>query len=481
MIPILYEKDETSFVSNGLGRLRDCISCFVTEERNGIYECDFEYPVSGSHFEDIQLGRIIGVEHDISGDVQPFDIIGHERSIDGKVRFHAVHLSYRQSKLVAIGTGISTIDDAFERLWLAMPFTNPFRYQTDMISERYIAAFDGTPRSVRSLLGGVEGSILDAYGGEYEWDKWNVILHSARGTERDLTIRYGVNLLSYDEDTSYSESYSAVIPFWKNDETIVVGSMIDSGAATYSGRTECISLDLSDKFEDPPSVSALEQMAQNLLQTNQPHLPAQTIKVDFIRLQDTPEYAHLAALYECKLCDTVKVVFPRYGMEGRFKIVKTVYDVLQDRYTTMELGTLSTSLAEALGISPSLDGVQAKEYDDFVVVRGTLSQATGEWNWVKWDSGRYELSCYIHDIALNSYATQGGFYGYQYTIGWHNTFPDFINTDYSVVHHMQVAQGFSMPAAQLSKTESAITLYALASVGGAQTVSLSCQMVGRWK
>ena len=83
MIPILFEKDASGFDYNGLGRLRDCISCTVTEERNGIYECDFEYPVDGARFEDIQIGRIIVVEHDDSGNLQPFDIVSYSKPISG--------------------------------------------------------------------------------------------------------------------------------------------------------------------------------------------------------------------------------------------------------------------------------------------------------------------------------------------------------------------------------------------------------------
>ena len=56
MIPILYEKTETAFTSNGLGRLSDCIRCIVTEGRNDIYEAEFDYPVAGAHFDDIQIG-----------------------------------------------------------------------------------------------------------------------------------------------------------------------------------------------------------------------------------------------------------------------------------------------------------------------------------------------------------------------------------------------------------------------------------------
>ena len=175
--PILYESNETAFASNGLGRLRDCKSCKVTEERNGIYECDFEYPVDGANFDLIQCGRIIGVTHDDSGDIQPFDIVSYTKPIDGVVKFHAVHVSYRQSGIVAQGSGINSLADAMTMLTSSAQPSNPFTYEADFTSTAYMASADGTPRSVRQFLGGIDGSILDAYGGEYEFDRFRVILH----------------------------------------------------------------------------------------------------------------------------------------------------------------------------------------------------------------------------------------------------------------------------------------------------------------
>ena len=360
MIPILYEKDETAFISNGLGRLRDIISCKCTEERNSIYEVDFEYPVNGSHYADIQLGRIIGVEHDDTNDVQPFDIVSYSRPINGVVTFHCQHISYRQSKITASGTNINSLASAFAMLSNSSP-SNPFTYWTDKASTGYMASADGVPRSVRSFLGGVEGSILDSYGGEYEWDRFIVKLHSARGIQRDVTIRYGVNLTDYNEEVDYSSSYTACIPYWTGDNgnggTLVVKApMIDSGAISHDGRVSCIPLDLTDKFENQPTTAQLTSMAQSMMASEQSYLPAQTIQVSFIRLQDTNEYSQYASLMTCRLCDTINVEFPRYNMSGRFKIVKTVYDVLLERFEEMELGTLSTTLSEALGITPDSAG-----------------------------------------------------------------------------------------------------------------------------
>lgn len=349
MIPILYEKTERAFISNGLGRLRDCISCVVTEERNGIYECDFEYPITGANYDLIQLGRIIGVTHDATEMLQPFDIVSASKPIDGVVTFHAVHISYRLSFQTVTGTSINSLAAAFT-LFGNITGT-PFSYWTDKTSTGYLASADGIPKSVRSMLGGIEGSVLDAYGGEYEWDKWTVKLWSARGQYRDFAIRYGVNMLDYTEETDASETWSSCIPYWTDGTEVVVGSKQNSGGTTITGRDQCVPLDVSDKFEEKPTAAQVEAAARSYMRSNVPYLPTQTINVSFVRLQDMSEYAGFSNLLTCNLCDTIKVIFPDYKTSADFKIVKTVWDVLSDRYDSMELGTLSTTLAEALGIS----------------------------------------------------------------------------------------------------------------------------------
>lgn len=382
MIPILYDSTETVFASNGLGRLRDCINCIVTEERNGIYECDFSYPVGGHNYDLIKLGRIIACEHDDTNDVQPFDIISCTKPINGIVSFHAVHISYRQSKMVASGTNVNSLTDAFSMLSSAVP-SNLFSYYTDQTGATgYMAAADGVPRSVRQLLGGVEGSILDTYRGEYKWDKWTVSLLSSRGVLRDFTIRYGVDMTDYNEDADYSESYSSVIPFWKGADVTVVGDMQTATGASYNGRNECVPLDLTDKFENKPTKAQLNSKAQSFLNSANSLLPKQSITVSFVRLGDTANYSALSNLYKCSLCDTIKVDFPMYKMQGRFKIVKTVYDVLLERFTEMELGNLSATLSEALGISNTTTKAPASVVEE----EGT----SGNWTYRKWSNGKIE-------------------------------------------------------------------------------------------
>lgn len=353
MIPILYDTNEREFTSNGLGRLTDCISCKVTEELNGVYSCLFTYPVTGRLFSSITLGRIIGVTHDDTGDLQPFDIISYSKPINGIVTFNAVHVSYRLTRYIT-KKGSETVDRisrAFTMFDNAAPRDGLFHYMAPGLPYNgYMASTaDGIPRSVREFIGGVEGSFLDTYGGEITWDKFIVKFTPRRGQDRNFTIRYGVNLTDYNEEADGSGTYTWAVPYWTDGETTVVGSEVHSGLTPYD-RTTVRALNFSDKFEEEPTTTQLEELAAQTMQANQTNLPKRTIDVDFVRLQDLEGYENYSTLLTCELGDSVGVTFPAYNVSGTFRIVKTVYNVLTNRFDAMTLGALSTTLAEALGV-----------------------------------------------------------------------------------------------------------------------------------
>lgn len=474
MIPILYESTEAAFISNGLGRLRDCISCVVTEERNGIYECDFEYPISASDFDQIQLGRIIGVTHDDTDEVQPFDIVSASKPIDGVVTFHAVHISYRLSFQTVTASSVNSLASAF--ILFGNVSNTPFSYWTDKTSTGYLASADGIPKSVRSMLGGIEGSVLDAYGGEYEWDKWTVKLWSARGQYRDFAIRYGVNMLDYTEETDASETWSSCIPYWTDGTEVVVGSKQNSGGTTITGRDQCIPLDVSEKFEEKPTVAQVEAAARSYMSSNVPYLPTQTINVSFVRLQDMNEYAGFSNLLTCNLCDTIKVIFPDYKTSANYKIVKTVWDVLSDRYDSMELGTLSTTLAEALGITNALE--KQSDYvqpDDYVVEEGT----SGDWIYRKWNSGVSECWTYFGYTSVAMTTSEG--YGYYAPLKTEN-FPSGLFYSAAPVVTVGAELNGSLGGFAISTTsKTSMSGYFWATKSATRNTYLHVHAVGNWR
>ena len=377
MIPILFDRTDTDFGGNGICRLRDCISCTVTEERNsGLYECEFEYPVNGINYDLIDCGRIILVDHDDTGDKQAFDIISRTNAINGVVTFHAVHISYRLNKVTANPKYVTSLASAINAIEDATP-TNQFNYSADFQADGYLPVADGVPKTVRSIIGGSEGSMLDTYGGEILWDGWNVKFLTSRGVDRDFTIRYGVNMTGYNEDIDFSGTYNEAIPYWTDGTKIVIGDVIKLTDTSYAGREECVPLDLSDRFSSRPTKGEVETYGRMVLRAKYPIMPEQTIKVEFVRLSDSPEYENLKNLQKCELCDTVQVVFPMYNLSGRFKIVKTEYNVLLDRYDSMELGTLSTTLSQALGIQQGSDGTTATPQLDAGITASAVTVNNG--------------------------------------------------------------------------------------------------------
>lgn len=352
MIPILYEYNEAAWTSNGLGRLYDCLTAEVTEERNGIYEAEITYPVDGVNFGLIKKGRIIAMTHDDSGTVQPFQIVRITRPINGVVTFHAVHISYRLNGAVAVGSNISSMADALNLVNNASPNLG-FAVTSDIASAEYLPIADGIPKTVRQIINGGAGSIIDTYGGEIECDGWVVYIRRNRGVARDFTIRYGVNMTEYQDVEDWSDTYNSVVPYYAKDGTIVVGPPQNvNGGSSWTGRIIRVPLDVTEECGDiVPGSGTVGFIADRIINQKRPDLPLRNMTVDFVRLQDFMDNEDLANLYTCRLCDKIKVSFPEYGTTGAFKIVKTVWDALGERYTGMELGNLSTTLSEALGIS----------------------------------------------------------------------------------------------------------------------------------
>ena len=385
MIPILYDKNETAFSSNGLGRLIDCTRCIVTEGRNDIYEVEFDYPTSGEMFPLIQRGRYIACTHDEKGDVQPFIIYHNTEPINGLVTFYAHHISYDLSKITVKPFTASSVVQALSKISSESINTNPFTFWTDKstVADQVVAV----PKNARNILGGEEGSILDIYGGEYEFDKYTVKLHNARGQDTNVQIRYGKNLTAFENDVDETDVINIAVPYWfgndpDTNEPVIVTLpewYIDSGETIYTGRVYAAPLDMSSDFTDKPTVAQLRAAATSRFSNSDAWLPSQTIKVNFVQLWQTEEYKDYAPLQRLNLCDTCGVFVPMYNLSVRAKVIKVVYNTLLDRYDSMELGDKPTTYSAVLeqefdskvagiveGFKAEIGGVagDAKDYTD---------------------------------------------------------------------------------------------------------------------
>lgn len=388
---ILYDHDEEAFTSNGLGALPDAASCTVTEERNGGYEVEMEYPLTGSHFSDIQKRRILYVKPNPYDDPQPFRIYSITKPINGIVTVHAAHLSYDTSgsivKLFPADAGSASAAMSYLKNF-SVPST-PFTFFTNVGKSGTMSV--PKPSSIRSLLGGSDGSILDTFGGEYLFDKWNISLLESRGSNRGVTIRYGKNMTDLEQEENDTDFYTGVYPFWysESEDGGLVTLSANDGIVNAPGNYDFVKimpLDLSSEdFSkettdsegytttiEKPTEAELLAAAQKYIANNKIGIPKVSLDVSFVMLAQTEEYKDFARLETVKLCDTVTVEFEKLGVKTTAKCIKTVYNVLTDKYDSIELGEPKSSLAETV----SNQGTLIEEASDKSYMERAIQNAT---------------------------------------------------------------------------------------------------------
>lgn len=492
MIPRLYSADEAkprsgtseavnpyAFQTNGLGGLGDAISCIVTEERNSTYELEMVYPIDGIHFNDIQNDRLIRCDASETSDEQTFRIYNIEKPLDGKVTIHAEHISYLLTKTPCMPFEATGPVEAFTKIEESVQWNTktsnfprfPFTFWTDKTSTPAIKI--ESPRSVRSILMGEQGSILDACGGgDYEFDNFTVRLHNHRGSDNNVTIRYGKNLMDLKNEDDITSVYTGILPYWSGslretrsstdaDGRVVVDSVDTTmyittasqaayvaeqaakgktiknylnGATLWSENEKnfaspmSVVVDMSsildlDDYEEPDIeqgidtngnviyeydskgnpiyernddgsirkdsdgnpvrmketdthyatrkinankkaeseykayvLKTLTEKSNDYLTDNAGWKPKTNFEVSFVQLWQTEEYKDLAALERVSLGDTIHVYYPKMNITEDVRVIKTVYNVLLDRYDSIELGDSKGSAAgEITGIGSAAD------------------------------------------------------------------------------------------------------------------------------
>lgn len=356
MIPILYEGTETAFTSNGLGRLSDAISCKVVEERNATYELEMTYPVTGIHFSDLKEGRLILAQPHDGGLTEPFEIYRIEKPLNGICTIKAEHISYRLNDIVVMPFSAGTLQEAFADISSYSSTTNPFNFTTDITSTTDYAL--DVPMSARGVLGGQSGSILDVYGqGDYEFSRFDVIFHQDRGTDNGVTLRYGKNITDIKNIVDMSNVYTGIVPYWTDGETTVTlpEKVILSSHASDFPFYIIKPVDFSSDYEEAPTQAQLRAKAQSYVANNKGWKIKNNITVSFVALWNTEEYKNIAALERVQMCDVVHIKYSPLGIDFSTKVVRTDYDVLQEKYNSITLGdsyyTLNSYFDEEIAAS----------------------------------------------------------------------------------------------------------------------------------
>ena len=565
MIPTLYEEYETQYISNGLGRLSDAISCVITQNKSGTYELVMEYPLDGIHVEDITNNRIIYAKPERGKSPQPFKIRNIEKTLNGRMKVIARHTCYdlnyyackefgqtdvvpyqitpslynshrelvgvlsdlimynvnvsgstwflsltypyngtygsdlstnafiyaqpeigrdlvmfditnvtrpastrttsntvRRAKLPTdvAGTTTSTSTDSVtgavtrtevtttisgnittivtvvtvttygdyqitasasvtpyvpreynkmtvsQALGYIKSYTDgiqecPFTFTAAPISDgdNWVTSqktfWSDIPKAVKPLLQGSEGSVLDVFGGEWEYNHFNCILHEKRGADNGVQYRYGKNITSINERINIDEIYTHAFAFWKGTassstnteegeyytKTGTILNILNSDYAAMFPTQRTLIIDASDDYEKEPTTQQLDSYALKYVSNHSSGTPTVTIEVSVVDLANTKEYEDIAALEEVNLYDTVTIVFPAFGVNVKSKVTEIEFDVLKEKNNHVTIGDVTTKLSNI--IAKNKNDIVKTKYDlkkwaDKAMERAT--EALAGWN-----------------------------------------------------------------------------------------------------
>lgn len=382
MIPVLYAANTTDFSSFGLGVLTDTISCEVTEERNGVFECLLKYPVSGQHYGLITKECIIKAKpNDTAGD-QAFRIYRITKPLNGIVTIYGQHISYDLANVPVLP--FST-ESRSPQLILSQLLAGDTRF-TSWTDYSDAKAFSVTqPKSVRACLGGTEGSMLSKWYGEFEWDNFTVKFHSHRGQKTGVVIEYGKNLTALEQDEDNSGVYTALLPYavytpeGADTETVVTLPEATLPIVTSEiVRAKTLIMDFSDQFGSDTSITedALRAKANSYIKANPLGATVPTVKVSFEPLWKQPEYS--ALLERVNLCDTVTIRHSLLGVSVSAMVIETVYDTLAERYKSISLGQSKSSMITTISeVQSTVDKVESTVGRFPKLLQTAIGKATG--------------------------------------------------------------------------------------------------------
>ena len=347
MKPIIFPSNATTFTTNGLGRL-GATECYVEQEVNGIFELEMVVPVDDLRFGEIEMSRIIVAKPSPARSAQAFRIYKISKPINGLVTVNAQHISYQLSYIPVMPYTATSCSDALTKIPTNAAETCPFTFSTNKtITANWKSPI--VPTSARGILQGEEGSILQRFKGEYEFDNWNVSLKTRLGTDNGVVIRYGKNLVDLLQEESIENTYTGICPYYQSDDYVLTltEKVLHSANASNFPYQRTLPVDLSDKFNAIPTEQELRDAGNAYITDNNIGVPDVSLDVSFIPLSDTEEYkGH--TLENVELGDTVGVYFEKLGVQASAEVISIKYNVLAERYDSIHIGSVKSSLSSTL-------------------------------------------------------------------------------------------------------------------------------------
>ena len=374
--PILYKANETNFEHLGVSVLSDASKCHVSREKNGIYILEFDYPVNGKDVDKIKEGMYIKSDAGYRTKNQRF-VISKITKTQNEFKIYCQHISQVKTTMNAIRpditvTSVSAIGAL--RAWRdnLLDSREEFFVQSDISTLNSTTWKVENIENARDALGGKAGSILDVWGGEYEFDNLNITLHRSMGIDNPTIIAYGKNLLDLEQEQSILETYTSVFPFKKytddnNREQLITlpEILLDSTHLNKFTHRRILKVDFSND-ENLKTVEQLRSKAKSYIKSNNVGVPKTNLKINYQDLSKVEGVFDNPALEQIDLCDRLKVYYNELGiLNENAKVVKVIWDVILEENHEIEVGDGRSSFTDST--SAKLESLQVQ--NDSVLAR----------------------------------------------------------------------------------------------------------------
>lgn len=348
----LYSKDFTT----KYGAISSLCEAFVEEERNGLFELSFIMLNTDSLFNYVKEENIVVVNANDTLLNQKFRIYMTRKLMNNRVEVYARHISFdlMYDYIDNVSFANQSCEYALNQLFRSSNFSKHYKGYSDIVNAQ---DYSMSMANVLEAIGGEKGSIIDTFGtgAEILRDNENIHVLNKRGYDNEVTIEYKKNLTGFELEEDTTDLVTRISPYAKyndsetNEEIIVKADYVDSTLIANYSHPYIKSIDYSDKFGDGeiPTVSKLQDLARKEYKNNKVDIPKQNFKIEFIPLSKCVGYEGLED--KISLCDIVTIIDTRYNIKTQSKVIKTVFNVLKNRYESMELGEPRTSLGDVVG------------------------------------------------------------------------------------------------------------------------------------
>lgn len=354
ILPRLYSAETTDFSNNGLGTISDAIDCKVTQGF-GSSVLEMKYPTSGKLFSEMQAMRIIYAQPGRGKKPQPYSIYKMKKISDGVLYIYARHICYNLDGWIIPPMGSLSLPDALKKISENVKQVESFFGMSELQKKKnrfnFVFETDSArignfslkvPIDIWSAIGKMPGSLLEVFGTEVEFDGYTVRFVERLGSDNGVSVKYGKNLISLEQEENFSQTYSGIVGYYYDGSKYALYTAIAPGKHPVA---RFLPVDLTERAG---SVQGLTAAAAAYVQNHDIGHPVVSLTVKMSAIEAGKANGEYGELEGVSLGDTVHVYFPLLDVSSSARVSKTVYDCLRGRYDIIEIGSTKKNAADVI-------------------------------------------------------------------------------------------------------------------------------------